>query len=188
MRDLISSVRHLTVVLLAMLMLFTSNNVALASISAKTNKPQNVTTLSWGNVMVSVGGGTSYAPYSFSWANSTGTQYTYVDLVNVGDVTTTGNSIVVNTKDPSDSTSNAPRLTFATCSGSWNQSSNSCSGSITSLGNVTNGTLGVTLTLTASSRKTLRVAANKTRATVWTSTINVAVTRSNIRNATTTNS
>jgi hypothetical protein len=171
-----------------LILVATTNNIAIAKISSIATRGNAITTLGWGNIIAAVGSPEQSGSYHFNWANGTGAEYTYVDLVNVGDVTTTGNSIAVSTKNSSNSTSNAPRLTFATCSGSWNQSNNSCSGSIMSLGNVTNGTLDVTLTLTASSRRTLRVAANKTRSAVWTSTMSVAVTRSHIRNATTTNS
>lgn len=189
MHRLSNSARCLTVVLLSMLMLFTSNNEALASISAKTTKSQTVTSLSWGNIIATVGSSAQSGSFSTNWADTYATQYVYVDLVNVGDLTSTGNSIAVSTQDSNSSRQNAPTLTFSTCTGgTWNQTYNTCSKTAASLGSTTNGSLTTSLSLIAGQRVTLQIQAVKARKATWTTTINVAVTRSQIRSATTTNS
>jgi len=189
MRGLSNSVRCVTVGLLAMLLLFTSNNVALASIAANTTRQQTVTSLSWGNIIATFGSSAQSGAFSTNWADTYSTQYVYVDLVNVGDLTSAGNSITVNTQDNNSSRQNAPTLTFSTCmGGTWNQTNNTCSKSAASLGSVTNGSLTTTLSLTAGQRATLQIKAVKARKAVWKTTINVAVTRSQLRAATVTNS
>jgi len=188
-RGLSNSVRCVTVVVLAILMLFTSNNVALAKLSSKATKQQTVTTPNWGTIITDVGSSAQSGSYSTNWANNYSTQYDYVDLVNVGDLTNTGSTIAVNTQDTNSSRQNAPALTFSTCiGGTWNQTYNTCSKTAASLGTVTNDSLTTSFSLAAGQRVSLQIKAVKARKATWTTTINVSVTSSQIRAATVTNS
>ena len=181
--------RGVTVVFVAMLMLFTSNNVALAKLSATAKKQQTVTTPNWGNVIVDAGAPVSKEPYSFAWKEGIGLEITYVDLRNPGSIATTGTLLTVSTKDSNNSTKDASSLTLSACTGgTWNQTSNACSGTVTSLGTVTNGSITLSISLAASATSTIRVAEVQTKRAKWTSTLSVAVTRSQIRAATVTNS
>ena len=189
MRGLSNAVRCATVVFVAMLMLFTSNNVALAKLSSKATKQQAVTTPQWGNVIVDAGASVSTNPYSFAWQEGIGVEITYVDLRNPGSISTTGTLLTVSTKDSNNSTKDASSLTLSACTGgTWNQSSNACSGTVTALGTVTNGSITLNVALAAGATSTIRVAEFQTKRAKWTSTLSVAVTRSQIRAATVTNS
>jgi len=188
-RDLSNSMRCVTVLLVAMLMLFTSNNVALAKLSSRATKQQTVTTPQWGNVIVDAGASVSTNPYSFAWQEGIGLEITYVDLRNSGNISTTGTLLTVTTQDQNESRKDASSLTLSACTGgTWNQTSNACSGTVTALGTVTNGSITLNLALAAGAISTIRVAEVQTKRAKWTSTLSVKVTRSQIRAATVTNS
>lgn len=184
-----TAIRCTTVLLVAsLLMLLTTNNAAMAKIGTTKSSTHVVTTTKWGNVLTDVGVTSTNTPWSYVWTQSTGAQYTYADIVNVGSLATTGNAITVSTQDATSSRQDAPDLLFSSCSGTWNHTTNTCSGSVTSLGNTTNGTVGTNLTLAVGQRLTLQIRAQKTKKALWTSTISVSVSRSQVRTATTTNS
>lgn len=172
----------------SLLMVLTTNNAAMAKIGSTRMSSHTLTTTRWGNAFTDVGVASTNAPYVYVWAQSTGAQYTYVDIVNVGSLSTTGNTISVSTQDATSSRQDAPDLLFSSCTGSWNQTTNACSGSITSLGNTTNGTVSTNLTLAVGQRVTVQIRAQKTKKALWTSTLSISVSRSQVRAATTTNS
>jgi len=189
MHRLSSDVRCVTAALLVMLMLSTSNNVALVTISSTAQSHNAVTTLIWGNVIVATGAPAGNTHFSIVWNQNSAGQTTCVDVINVGNVDTTGNSVAVTTQDATSSRQDAPTLTFSTCTGgTWNQTANTCSGTSTSLGSVTNSTLNTTIALTVGQRITLQIVAARPKKATWTSTFSTTVSRSQIRAATVTNS
>lgn len=168
----------------SLLMLLTMNNAATAKIGSTRISSHNLTTTRWGNAFTHVGLASTNTPFVYGWSQNTGAQYTYVDIVNVGTLSTTGNTVSVSTQDAKSSRQDAPDLLFSSCSGSWNQTTNACSGSITSLGNTTHGTVRTNLTLAVGQRITVRIRAQKTKKALWTSTLSISVNRSQVRTAT----
>ena len=170
------------------MMLLSTNSAALATIGSATSHLHTITTTTWGNALADVGATSTKVPYLYTWVQSTGLQYTYVDLVNVGNLATTGNSIAVTTQDATSPRQDAPHLTFSACAnGTWNQTTNICSGTSTTLGVVTNGTLNTNFALSTGQRVTLQILAQKTKKALWTSTMSITVNRNQIRLPTTTN-
>ena len=178
-----------SLVTFSVLTLMPTDIPAMASLKSSTAKTHNVTSAYWGNVIVGVGKSVSNSAYIYTWALSTGTQYTYADLINVGGLSTSGNIISVTTQDDTSSRQDAPAQTFSICTnGTWNQTNDTCSGTMTVLGTVTNGTLTTTLALAAAQRLTVQIKAMKTKKSLWTSTFSIGVSRSQVRVGKTTNS
>jgi len=160
-----------------------------ATIKATSTKSYSATTLSWGAYFAEPGTTPSPAPYVANWITSNSTQFDYLDLINSGGIALIGAAFDITTTAKSGNQEGVPKITFESCvGGTWNQLTNTCSGTITSLGNQANGLLSPNLSIAKGARLSVRLSVSKTSRTAWTSTISVQTDRTDFRAGATSNS
>lgn len=166
-----------------------SDSFVHAQVKANLHKSVTASASKWGAVIASPSGTPTSAPFVIAWAPIQGLQIVYLDVVNTGLVSLTGQNYVIDTQDPNSARNNVPQITFTACSsGSWNTATDVCSGTSSVLGTQSNGTLSSSFALASSARLSLRLSVTKVNKVAWTTTLNVNITRAQIRTATTTNS
>ncbi len=162
---------------------------ALAKIAVTRNSTLSVNTSGWGAYLATPGTTPPPNPYVNTWIASPGVQLAYLDLLNPNSLNLAGVTYNITSTDPNSSRQNVPRIAIDVCvGGTWNQSTDSCNGTISALGNSTGGTIASSVSLPATSRQSIRLTVTKTTKVVWTTTINISVNRAQVRAATTTNS
>lgn len=167
---------------------FIGSPAATAGFVGIESKGANISTISWGAAFADVDSPPIRAPHIITWSVSTGTQYAYIDVVNVGELAVGRLGFTVSTRDQDQSRQDAPNLTFSLCNnGVWNQTSNTCSGTASILGTTSSGTINANLSLGTQSRITMQITAVKTKKSLWTSTLSISVNRTQVRTPTTTN-
>lgn len=150
---------------------------------------QSVSTASWGAYLAAAGTTPSPQPYVNSWTPANGVQIEYLDLINSNPVALVGENFSLASVEPNSSRQNVPRITFDVCVGaSWNQTANTCAGTVTSLGTSTGGTVNSTIPVPSQSRLSVRLTVTKVGKLAWTTTINTLITRAQIRSAITSHS
>ena len=160
-----------------------------AAIKATSAKSYSAATLSWGAYFADPGTTPSPAPYVSNWITSNSTQLDYLDLINSGGIALIGATFAIATTSQGGNQEGVPKITFESCvGGTWNQTANTCSGTITNLGNQANGSLSPTLSVAKGARLSVRLSVTKTSRTSWSSTISVKTDRTDFRAGTTTNS
>ncbi len=160
-----------------------------AAIKANSAKSYSAATLSWGAYFADPGTTPSPAPYVANWITSNSTQLDYLDLINSGGIALIGATFAIATITQGGNQEGVPKITFESCvGGTWNQIANTCSGTITSLGNQANGSLSPTVSIAKGARLSVRLSVTKTSRTSWSSTISVKTDRTDFRAGTTTNS
>ena len=160
-----------------------------AQASARLQKSVTASVSAWGAVIAVPSATPTSSPFVIAWAPTQGLQIVYVDVVNTGFVSLTGQDYVIDTKDPNSARNNVPQITFTACSaGSWNTATDVCSGTSSVIGTQSNGTLSSNFSLASAARLSLRLSVTKVNKVAWTTTLNMNINRSQIRTATTTNS
>ena len=160
-----------------------------AAIRSTRQATHSVSTASWGAYLAPGGTTPSPGPYISTWTPVAGVQLAYLDLINPNPVALAGENFTLASVEPNSSRQNVPRITFDVCVGAtWNQLTDTCAGSITSLGTSTGGTVNSTVSIASQSRLSVRLTVTKVGKLSWTTTINTVITRAQVRAAVTTNS
>ncbi|MCG6566961.1 hypothetical protein [Tessaracoccus sp. ZS01] len=180
--------RSLAAATLVLAILVTVLPAASASSRAEARVGATTTAAAWGVAAVGQGAAPTGSPLILIWTNLKGFRYSFVDLVNVGTVEVSGASLLLDSVALSGGNNPSPQLTFDACVGAdWNPATATCSGEVVHLGMSAGGILDARVVMAAGARISLRVlhSANPNQ---FQSTLQVAVSRGQVRDATTTNS
>jgi len=125
---------------------------------------------------------------TIDWSVSKGTPYAFVELVNVGTVDLVGESFTVTTVATTNGGTKLPSLTFEACvNGSWDVATSTCSGTVTLMGSASSGTFASPVGLSTGQSLSIRIVSSGNPGANFRSTINVAVSRTQIRPSSTIN-
>ena len=161
-----------------------------AKLTSRSEKAYLIATTSWGAVITTQGTSPKSAvPYTTAWSPLPGTQIVYLDAVNYGTLDLTGQTFAITTVDPNSSRQNSPKITFDACVGApWDANTNTCAGTITAVGTSSNQTVTSNIFIPQSGRLSMRLTVTKTTKVAWSTTLNITVSRAQVRAGTTQNS
>lgn len=143
----------------------------------------------WAASAVPIGAPTSTGPLVMTWTVSGGTARQYFDIVNTGAIEITGQSFFVTNIYEKSGNAKPPIVTFEAClNGFWQPSNNICTGSIVLMGSTTTEFFSSLATpLAIGARLSARATTSPGGISSYTTTINVLVSRSQVRPGTTSN-
>lgn len=172
-----------------LLLLVQSGSPAFARLDSSISKNKVISSGSWAVVVAGQGQPSVNAPYTLSWSVTTGTAYNFFVFRNTGSLTIASfNSEISQVQSGG---SGRPNDTvFELCSGgTWNPATNICSGIPTLIGRASNLTLHFTnVYLTPNSELSMRASTATNVKNSYTTTLSVAISRSQVRAAQTLNS
>lgn len=148
---------------------------------------QSVGSGGWGMVAVPQGAAATTGPLEIDWSKIKGTSHTFVDLVSVKTLATTGQTFTIQTVATSGGNIRTPTLTLDACVGAAWTATNTCSGTVVTLGSATNGSFSSTVAIQPGARLSVRVSSSGSPGGKFVSTIDVSVSRSQVRAAATSN-
>lgn len=128
-------------------------------------------------------------PINFTWTGSTRgrTLYRYFELANVGTFSLSGTTVTVPIGTWAGGTgATVDTVTFKICAGTWNTSSNACSGTASVIATITNplatvGTMSTATVLNPGSPLPIQVSTLANKSGTYTITPSVSITRSRVR-------
>ncbi|MBB1509674.1 hypothetical protein [Tessaracoccus sp. MC1756] len=180
--------RSLAAATLVLAILVTVLPAASASSRAEARVGTTTTAAAWGVAAVGQGAAPTGSPLILIWTNLKGFRYSFVDLVNVGTVEVSGASLLPDSVAQSGGNTASPRLTFDACVGAdWNPATATCSGAVVHLGTSVGGALNSPVAIAAGARVSLRVL-HPSNPNQFLTSLQVAVSRDQVRTAATTNS
>lgn len=161
---------------------------SLAATHAVRNTPVSVTTARWGASAVVQGAQAGTGPLVMNWAVSQGIAYQYFDVVNNGLIDIAGQSFSVTSVYDRSGAVKPPTVTFEACvNGVWQPSTNACTGSVVLMGSTTSTFFTSLATpLAVNSRLSARARTSPGGSSSYTTTINVLIDRTQIRQGVTT--
>lgn len=129
---------------------------------------------------------------TINWQSLGSNQRAFVDVVNTGSLDLTGVTMNVTTaRNAGGGNAPFPTFTVEACVGaSWVDATNSCGGTVTSLGAVSSGTMNVGIPIAAGARLSLRLSSNGNAGSGarFTTSVDVTVVRGQARAAQTVSS
>lgn len=166
-----------------------SPEVASSASYAQWQQQVSVSATSWAASAVPVGAPASNGPLVMTWTVSGGSARQYFDIVNTGSIEIMGQSFLVTNVYEKSGNAKPPTVTFEACvNGSWQPSSNTCTGSIVLMGSTTTEFFSSLATpLAVGARLSARATTSPGGSSSYTTTVNVLVSRSQVRAATVTN-
>lgn len=143
----------------------------------------------WAASAVPIGAPASTGPLIMRWTVSGGTARQYFDIINTGTIEITSQSFLVTNVYEKSGNAKPPTVTFEACvDGAWQPSSNTCTGSIVLMGSTTTEFFSSLATpLAIGARLSARATTSPGGISSYTTTINVLVSRSQVRPRTTFN-
>lgn len=177
-----SAARRRAAVLLAVVMIVPMSGGDRVEAVVRSNVVRTVgtTTVRWGAVATERGTPAIAQPLSLTWRVNKGTAHQYVDIVNVGGVSLTGQSFQVTNTSDKDNRTQPSTVTFEAClGGSWSTTTHVCSGRPILIGNSDSGSFTTANTpLGPGDRLELKASTSPNAASSYVTTVNVIVTRS----------
>jgi hypothetical protein len=165
-----------------------SVGVALAINRGTASAAQAVGSATWGSVFVPKGATASSGSLSVNWSLMTTTRYTMIDLVNTSSLALSGQTISVVTVRNNGGNQSLPSITFRLCrGGTWNTTSNTCSGMSVNLGSTTSGSIVVNEPVAIGERLAIRATVSGSNGSAFTTTFSSQVTRTQVRAGTVVN-
>ena len=162
-----------------------------AKSNSQTPRSVSTSTASWSAVAYGQGQTPLNSAYTITWTVNSGKARDFFALRNTGNFTITGLTATVSQSQAS-SSGKPPSTSFDWCqNGIWNSSTNTCSGTIVSMGSATDVILTLTfsnLNLSVGSELSMRATTQPNLQNSYTSNISVFVSRSQIRTGVTSNS
>lgn len=137
----------------------------------------------WGASAVPSGALTGQGPLVMTWSINQGIAYQYFDIVNVGQTDVLGQSFFVTNVYEKSGNAKPPTVTFEACiNGVWSSISNTCSGQVVTMGTTTTEFFSSLSTpLSVNDRLSARARTSPGGSSSYTTTINVLVSRDQIR-------
>ncbi len=165
-----------------------SVGVALAVSRGNARSIQPVDTATWGSVFVLQGASASSGSLDVDWSLMTTSRYKMIDLVNKSSLALSGQTISIVTVRNNGGNQTLPSVSFRLCrGGTWNASSNTCSGTSVNLGSTTSGSIIVNEPVAVGERLAIRATVSGSNGSEFTTTFTSQVTRSQVRAATVVN-
>ena len=164
---------------------------AYAGSKAQTPRTINISTGTWAAVAYGQGLTPTNSAYTITWTVSSGKARDFFAFRNTGNYVIAGFSATV-TQAQNGGNGKLPNTSFDWCqNGVWNSSTNTCSGSIVSMGIASDVTLTlnfVNVNLAVGSEISMRATTQPNLQNSYTSTISVSVPRNQVRGGIVTNS
>jgi hypothetical protein len=186
----VSSLRKVFVMItVSSLSLLGSVNTVSAITHANWQHQSSASVTRWAASAVPVGAPASTGPLVMTWTVSGGTARQFFDIVNTGAIEIIGQSFLVTNVYEKSGNAKPPTVTFEACvNGTWQPSSNTCTGSIVLMGSTTTEFFSSLATpLAIGARLSARATTSPGGSSSYTTTFNVLVSRSQVRAATVTN-
>lgn len=168
--------------LVLILLLVQTSAPAFARFDSSILRNNSATSGSWAVVATGQGQPTTNAPYTLSWSVTTGVAYNFFVFRNSGTLTIA--SFAADVTQVQFGGSGRPNDTvFELCSGgTWNQASNTCSGTTTLIGHASNLALYFNnINLAPGSELSMRASTATNVKNSYTTTLSVAISRSQVR-------
>ena len=149
---------------------------------------QSVSTGYWASTINSTNGPSSNTPYVLTWTGSIRKQYALIALINTGTFDLTSSAISFSSVKTNGNSTTPPTLTYDLCSGNWDSTNYSCSGSITTVFTATSGVANFSEPILAGNRIIIRVTNLRDSNANYQTTFDALTSRTNIRTGVVTSS
>lgn len=173
--------KRLVVTLLMLLSLQTPSNAGQTSLWSRT---VSATSGNWSVIAVGANQSPSNTPYTITWTVNTGVAYNFFTLRNTGSFPVNGFTVDV-TQTQSGGSGRPNNTTFELCqNGTWNASTNTCSGTRVTVGTATDLLSTISfgnLNLGSGGELSVRASTPPNVKNIYATTLSVNVSRNNIR-------
>jgi hypothetical protein len=139
------------------------------------------TTGSWSTSVNSFNSAPSNNSYTITWTGSSRKQYSLISIFNTGSYAVNTSRLAFSSTKTNGDTSNPPTLTFELCSGLWNATTFSCSGSISTMTTATSGEVDIAGLIEPGNRINLRLTNLRDASFNYNTTFHAISLRSDIR-------
>ena len=175
--------------ILALVFSFQGVFPAVAALNSQVSKSINAISATWSVQAVGQGLSPTNSEYTINWGVNSGTAYSVFTFRNTGQLTVIGFTSTI-TQTSTQSNGKVGETYFDLCqNGTWNSTTNTCSGTIVNVGKASDINLTFTgLSLTSGAELNMRARTAPNVQNRYTTTISVSVTRSQVRSSTTINS
>lgn len=172
--------RKISLVLL--LLLLQSTSPAFARVDSLISRNKGATSGSWAVIAAGQGQPTTNAPYTLSWSVSSGVAYNFFVFRNSGTLTISSFAADI-TQVQLGGSGRPSDTTFELCSGgTWNATSNTCSGVKTLIGRASNLALHFNnINLAPGAELSMRASTAANVKNSYTTTLSVSINRSQVR-------
>ena len=167
--------------LTSLLLLFLSESISSAAILGNVNASTSITSGSWLATVNSATGNSVAAPYVTGWTGNNKKQDILIALINSGSLDLIGGHFNFSSAKPNGDTTNAPTLTFDTCTGVWDPTTFICSGTTMTVGNGTSGTVNIAQPIPVGGRVIIHITNARNNSANFNTTLSSFLTRSDIR-------
>ena len=171
------------------LSLILSTTPSIAEVRANRTSNMSVTSGLWAVQALAANQTPTNSPYTITWAVNRGTAYSFFVFRNTGSFTVNGFEVSV-TQAQTGGSGRPPDTTFNLCSnGTWNATTNTCSGTVVTVGTSADLVLNFTgLNLANGSELSMRATTKPNLQYTFTTTLSVSVSRAKLRNSVLVNS
>ena len=166
-----------------------SFGIASASVTGIQSHTLLTSASQWSAVAVPQGAAPIPAPLVMSWNVNQGTAYQYFDIVNTGSLSLSGQTFAVTSVYDKGGRGKPPTVTFEGCiNGTWSASTQTCSGSVINMGSTTSELFtSLSTPIHVGNRLSARAKTSPGASNSYITTVNVQISRSQIRSGTTSN-
>lgn len=140
-----------------------------------------VNTGTWSTTINSYNAPATNNPYNVTWTGASRKQFALISIINSGSYAISTSHISFSSVKTNGDISNPPTLTFELCSGIWDPTTFNCSGTITSVGSGTSGTIDVMASIGSGNRLVIRITNQRDASFNYNTTFNSLTYRSDIR-------
>lgn len=164
-------------------LLFTFSNLYPALGILRSDSYVGITTTSgrWASQLGLSTGAVSSNPHLLVWSGSSQKQYFLFAFENTGTFDLSAGHILYSSAKPNGDASNPPSISFDICSGAWDSTSFTCSGSVFNLGSGQAGTLNFLYNVPTGNRLVIRATNTRSSNGNYVTTLNTQTFRSDIR-------
>ena len=141
----------------------------------------SVSTGLWATSINTSTGSSTTSPYTITWTGSVRKQYALVALINNGRFDLLSSHISYASVKTNGDTTNPPTLTFDLCSGTWNATNFTCSGTITTISTGTGGVVDITSLIPVGDRLIIRLTNLRDTSFNYNTTFNALASKTDIR-------
>jgi hypothetical protein len=164
------------------------SNVADAAVDARAVRAAGVSTSRWAAVAVNQGAAATTGGFAVDWSVNEDAAYSFMDAVNTGTLPLIGQSYTLTTVPTQEGNTKIPTITLDACvGGSWNPVSNTCPGTVTSMGAAASGSFTSTVPLAVGARLSIRVLSDGPPGASFLTTISITIARTQVRAGTVSN-
>lgn len=172
----------------SLLLLLFSIPGAQGKIQSNSSLTFGISSGSWSANVAAYNSNPTNTPYTITWTGSSRKQYALIALINNGIFSINSAQISFTSVKTNGDPTYPPSLTYELCSGTWDPVTFACSGTISSAGTGTAGSIEILKSIAPDSRVVIRLTNLRDVNFNYTTTLNALASRSDIRNALVTSS